>query len=133
MTFLSLVFVIPSLRGISGLASKARHSFLLNCELCTVNCELFFGYNILGGVFMVRSKNYDSPFDKEELDNLERQPLLDEEQLYNTEYFEEDYISYPLVNNGFIPSSLNLVGWRSPFFSQEDEAYERYKEIEGLK
>lgn len=52
---------------------------------------------------MVKSKNYDSPFDKEELDNLERQPLLDEEQLYNTGYYEED------------------------------EAYERYKEIEGLE
>lgn len=82
---------------------------------------------------MVRSKNYDSPFDKEEHDNLERQPLLDEEQLYNTEYFEEDFISYPDANYAFVPTSLNLVGWRSPFFSQEDEAYERYKEIEGLK
>ena len=30
---------------------------------------------------MVKSKNYDSPFDKEELDNLERQPLLEEEVL----------------------------------------------------
>ncbi len=82
---------------------------------------------------MVKSKNYDSPFDKEELDNLERQPLLDEEQLYNTGYYEEDFISYPEVNYTFIPSSLYLAGRRSPFFSEEDEAYERYKEIEGLE
>ncbi|TJX15939.1 hypothetical protein E9840_01935 [Tissierella creatinini] len=82
---------------------------------------------------MVKSKNYDSPFDKEELANLERQPFLDEEQFYSTEYYEEDFISYPQVNYSFIPSSLNLAGFRSPFSSEEDEAYERYKEIEGLE
>lgn len=83
---------------------------------------------------MVKRRNYDSPFEREELENLERETILESEQLSNTEYYDEFY-EYPpngsLLN---LPSSIWLSAFKSPFSSDNNEdAYNEFKKIEGLK
>ena len=83
---------------------------------------------------MVKPKNYDSPFDKEEFETLERSAIIASEQLQNTDFFEDDN-SYP-PNGSYLnlPTSLWLASNVSPFsMDEESEAYKKYKEIEGLE
>jgi len=82
---------------------------------------------------MDRPKNYDLPYESEELDDLEKETILSYEQINNTGFFENDD-SYPpngsLLN---LPTNLFLSSKVSPFsMDEESEAYRRYKEIEGL-
>ncbi len=81
----------------------------------------------------MKSKNYDSPFDREESEYLGRQSLLDEEQLQNTEFVDE-FTLPPDISFATIPSMPWMSQNPTSFFSDKDsDAYERYREIEGLE
>ncbi len=83
---------------------------------------------------MVKPKNYDSPFDREELEDLERSTIIESEQLQNIESFD-NMNTYP-PNGSYLnlPTSLWLASNVSPFTADEEsEAYKKYKEIEGLE
>lgn len=84
---------------------------------------------------MVKPKNYDSPFDREELEQLERQSLLDEEQLQDTGFNDIENIYPPIGSYVSLPSSLWFRSALTPLSDnlEETEAYKRYKEIEGLE
>lgn len=82
---------------------------------------------------MVKPKNYDSPFDREELEDLERESILNNEQLQNTGFLENDDAYPPNGSLLNLPTSLWYASNISPFsVDEESEAYKRYKEIEGL-
>lgn len=71
--------------------------FIVNCPSSIVNYFLIIWLSYIhGGVFMVKRKNYDSPFDREELENLDRQPLLEEEQLQESSFNERESIYPPI-------------------------------------
>jgi hypothetical protein len=86
---------------------------------------------------MVKRKNYDSPFDKEEHNSFELENIFDSESLQNTEFTDEfyDYLpsqmmpSYPthLWNSSFLASSSDKES------DEESEAYKQFKDIEGLE
>lgn len=82
---------------------------------------------------MVKPKNYDSPFDREELEDLERESILSSEQLQNTGFLENDDAYPPNGSLLNLPTGFWYAANTSPFSMDEDsEAYRRYKEIEGL-
>ena len=83
---------------------------------------------------MTKPKNYDSPFDREEVEDLEREVILSSEQIKNTDYIEYDDNFPPngsLLNmraENFFPK--NAI----PFSKKEEsEAFIKYKEMENLK
>lgn len=82
---------------------------------------------------MNKPKNYDSPFDREEAVDLEREVILSSEQIKNTDYIDYDD-NYPpkgsMLNiraDNFFPTNV------SPFSKKEEsDAYIKYKEIENI-
>lgn len=83
---------------------------------------------------MTKPKNYDSPFDREEAVDLEREVVLSSEQIKNTDYIEYDDNFPPkgsLLNiraENFFPKNA------SPFSKKEEsEAFIKYKKMENLK
>lgn len=82
---------------------------------------------------MVKPKNYDSPFDREELEDLERESIVDSEQLQNTEFLDDGFGYPPAGSYVSLPTSYWSLSNVSPFsIKEESEAYKKYKEIEGL-
>ena len=83
---------------------------------------------------MTKPKNYDSPFDKEEPEDLERDLVMSSEQIKSTDFIDYDD-NYPpkgsLLNiraENFFPKNA------SPFSKKEEsEAFIKYKEMENLK
>lgn len=88
---------------------------------------------------MAKRRNYDSPFDNDGYENYERSIILNEEQLNDLDYLEyddpysiENYRTKGILLN--LPTSFLLSSSVTPFNGDiENDPYEKYKEIEGLK
>lgn len=80
---------------------------------------------------MREHKNYDSPFDSEDFNLLEKESIIKSEQLQDTDTIDS-FSEYPTNDSyGYTPTSLWLSSNMSPFGkSTVSNAYEIYKQID---
>lgn len=89
---------------------------------------------MFGGVILKRYKNYDSPFEEEKLHELDHKVILENEYIISDDVYG-DY------DDDYLPDGVNSIIRTDAFYpfgssfsaTNGEQAYEIYKDIEGLK